>query len=921
MLPSDDATRKAMASTLKARDFIVIDVPELDWFLNNENVAQYKWDRDFDTYCNKPFVGLHTSGSTGIPKKIVISHGVYISGDHAFAKELEMSEQAFPKLWAGSRYFFQFPFFHAAGIFNLVLAMLSDVETIIIAPPAPFTGDITTAVLKATRPTIAGIPPAVLADMAANPEQVKTLGNCSNVLFGGGPLPNEAGREIAKHTKIQNLIGASETGMMYMHEVSNDDLLCFSFLDIVGADFRHHTDDLYEMVLVRTPEREKYQSVFYNFPDLQEYHTKDLFQKHPTKEGLWTWQGRIDDIIAYSTGEKFNPTTMQDILDGHPDIKSAVVCGQERFQSSLLLEPAKELKTEEEKQKLIDSLWPSIVKANAESPNYARLQRDMIVIVDSQKPLPRAGKGSVQKVLAERLYKQELDAVYDAVDDFDVYHKRDSKLSDDTSGKRNELVEKVIEMIAQDTPLHKVGSGDNLFDLGLDSLGALTMARKLRRLAAERGLRQDIPPAEIYKNPTVSGIVSSMLGATSGNAPAEDGPEVSQELYEQYTEDLPITGRAPELDPYAKKIVLLTGSTGSLGSYILDDLINDQTVAEIVCFNRSDRARDRHIESAKQRGLHGSLDAKPISFHEVDFAKPRFGLSTSVYRSLLGKVTIIIHNAWQVDFNISLRQMAKTHVHGVREFIDFASRSKHDASIFFISSIAATTGPDYATADLIEERLNEKWTAALPSGYGQSKLLAERLLIAAADQSGTRCAICRVGQVAGPSVAAGSWNETEWLPSLVFSSRYLGVVPETIGAAERVSWTPVDKAAKSVVELALAPMSEEQDAPAVYHMDNPHSTTWSKLRPEVEIVLGVPAVPYTEWLQKLESSDLSTGKENPAVKLMDYFRSINTDRAMPVHDTTQAKSKSETMASLHAVDASLMRNWLTQWGLSSRWHA
>ena len=34
------------------------------------------------------------------------------------------------------------------------------------------------------------------------------------------------------------------------------------------------------------------------------YATSDLLAPHPTKEGLWTVFGRVDDQIMHSTGEK-----------------------------------------------------------------------------------------------------------------------------------------------------------------------------------------------------------------------------------------------------------------------------------------------------------------------------------------------------------------------------------------------------------------------------------------------------------------------------------------------------------------------------------------------------------------------------------------------------------------------------------------
>ncbi|KAF7889998.1 uncharacterized protein EAF02_002413 [Botrytis sinoallii] len=118
----------------------------------------------------------------------------------------------------------------------------------------------------------------------------------------------------------------------------------------------HHSGELYELVIVRDPSIEAYQGIFYTFPDLQNTKTRDLFSKHPSKHNLWRHEGRSDDIIVYSTGEKFNPISMENALNSHPKVRSAIVYGTKKFQSSVLNEPTD---PEGSKDVLLDALWPN----------------------------------------------------------------------------------------------------------------------------------------------------------------------------------------------------------------------------------------------------------------------------------------------------------------------------------------------------------------------------------------------------------------------------------------------------------------------------------------------------------------------------------------------------------------------------------
>lgn len=73
---------------------------------------------------------------------------------------------------------------------------------------------------------------------------------------------------------------------------------------VLGVEYRQVSEHLYEQVIVRKPELRLYQSIFGTFPHLQEWPMKDLYSKHPTKDNVWLYRGRADDIIVYTTGEK-----------------------------------------------------------------------------------------------------------------------------------------------------------------------------------------------------------------------------------------------------------------------------------------------------------------------------------------------------------------------------------------------------------------------------------------------------------------------------------------------------------------------------------------------------------------------------------------------------------------------------------------
>jgi thioester reductase-like protein len=124
---------------------------------------------------------------------------------------------------------------------------------------------------------------------------------------------------------------------------------------------------------------------------------------------------------------------------------------------------------------------------------------------------------------------------------------------------------------------------------------------------------------------------------------------------------------------------------------------------------------------------------------------------------------------WQVDFNLALVSF-EPHIKGVRNLVDLASQAllhKNRLQLFFTSSVAVSNDTPSKVTSITEGPIEDMSWAG--SGYGKSKLVAEKILITAAEQSGIDVTICRVGQIAGPvetTDGAGCWNRKEWLPSV-----------------------------------------------------------------------------------------------------------------------------------------------------------
>ena len=808
------------------------------------------------------------------------------------------------------------PGFHAAGIGTMTFFAVWLGCCSILPPPSSKPIDASTIVdiLKYANASSMLVVPSILEDMSKDSTLSDALHGLSFVIYSGGALPREAGDQLKNKTHVTSYIGATEFAI-FPHLINKDpdDWEYVSIDPCYNIDFRQNSPDLYEAVMVRSVEWEKYQPVWHIYPQLREYHTNDLYSKHPTKSDLWMYRGRMDDIIVLVNGEKLNPVTIEGHVSSHKEVKSALVLGEGRFQVALLVEPIHPLDTTAEKARLLENIWPLIMDANEASPAHGRISRDLVFFTSSAKPMLRAGKGTVQRRSTLTAYAKEIDALYADADSL-VSEKLRSPVDDEVT--RSSLEPTILHMVKKLAAHNKeIGPDDDIFSHGgMDSLQVLQLVRYLRARGVSTKEKYDtITPSMVYNNPTASLLAKAITTSTIASQErmtALAGAKIKE------MQDLlvSLSGARKDNTTQQPETIMLTGSTGSLGFYLLDSLLGNPHVEKIYCVDRA-ASEERQADINASRGLSAGIHTNKAEVHKANILAPRFGLDEATFETISTTVTRIIHCAWPVDFNLSLQSFLPQ-LQGVRALLDFAASPQHPRSIFFISSIASVGS--WAGTETVPELALSDFSLPSPTGYAQSKFLAEQLLLNSA--SLVDVSICRVGQIAGPVLnSKGAWKKDEWLPSLIKSSNYLKLLPESLGSAmEELDWIPVDLLSMSLVELALLP---REKSATVYHTVNPHSCSWKTLLPPIRDALGgkeVEIVPFNMWVQSLRHSAPETFKnqafdDNPAIKLLDFFEGFS-DTPIPKLSTIKTQRRSEVLREMRAIEPGDMERWLRQWG-------
>lgn len=295
------------------------------------------------------------------------------------------------------------------GPFNIYWNM-----PIILAPPdRPIDADVIFQILSEDICDAAFIPPAYLQALSRNTAQIEVIRRLKHVLWVGAPFTSpEVANAIKSRVKMQPAYGSSEAGPFAFILESQDDYEWIHFHPIMGATFRHFSEDLYECVLVRDPSLDSAQFVFENFPHLNEWPTKDLFSKHPLRNDLWRFRGRKDDILVLSNARNVDPGLIESTVVSHPKVKAALLCGSGRMATALLVEALDPPTSAEEQAALGEEIWPMVEKGNEASNVQARVEKNMILFTAKEKPFLRAGKGSVQRAMTVIAYEAELNQLY-----------------------------------------------------------------------------------------------------------------------------------------------------------------------------------------------------------------------------------------------------------------------------------------------------------------------------------------------------------------------------------------------------------------------------------------------------------------------------------------------------------------------------
>lgn len=816
------------------------------------------------------------------------------------------------------------------------------------APGTRLTAENVCSIFKINKPDAAMVAPTIAENMLKYEPGLEELAKLKQVMFGGGPMNPTAGAKLAKVLPhLAAFIGSTESGLYLVESYTGSEHWnAFKFLDM-GQRMEEVEPGLYELVFPRSDFIMKILLIFHSYPQLNEYRTKDLFAKVEGHPGWWTYRGRADNWIAMSNGLKFDPKNVEDAISAHPDVSSVMLAGERRFRLCLLIEleencyPEQGFGSAEEeeawREQMLEKLWPTIDAANHTAPKFGRVPKELVLFTKKDKPFSRSPKGSIQRRLTLGYYQQAIDDLYTQSEQGLLTHG----LPPLNSTSAEDLLPFIRELYAQTLEYEGFGDDEDAFSRGMDSFAVATLSSRLKAALRAYGtpeVKLGQIGIKLLYTATTPRLLANKLSAILSDTEAEAGPgdnSEAVEMVEKYEAEVQkvveqstrqLNGDAGNAEAGASgHVIAVTGTTGSLGTYLLATLLARPDVSKVICINRAADAREKQPKALQSRGLpplQPALEQGRVEFMTMDVAKPKLGLTEEQHATLVREVTSIIHNAFPVNFLMTVKQFEPQYV-GMLSLLEIAALGKRHPSFLFISSIGASVR---RTTQLnpVPEAMFEREEARdlMMAGYGSAKFICERMthqFTVASVKAGrpVAAAVIRVGQVSGPLAGEGSWNVWEWLPSIVVSSKFLGVAPATIG--QLVDWIPVDELAKITSDLMDTVEKERSNTEKtpVFNVVNPKTGSWDELLPAVKTV-APETLPVLEWIERLEKTRESSTHildQNPGVKLAEFYKGFLTVEGGLHFSTDELVRASPTAAKLRPIEQQDMLRWIKSWGL------
>ena len=427
----------------------------------------------------------------------------------------------------------------------------------------------------------------------------------------------------------------------------------------------------------------------------------------------------------------------------------------------------------------------------------------------------------------------------------------------------------------------------NLFELGMDSLMYLEIVNLIRSQ-----FHVEFSFIELLQASSIDGVAELMLKKLALNVSDVDVTANILNLHEEAILDESINPDAERVAPTETRRIFLTGASGFLGAFLLDELL-EQTDADVYCLIR---ATDDQSGMLKLRKNLKSYELWKEKYNERiipvlgDLSQPLLGLSAEKFEQMGKQIDAIYHSAAILNFVYPFSVLKSTNVLGTQEILRLACQFKVKP-LHYVSTDAVFDSCGYY-GKVVKESEPIIHTEAIDLGYTQTKWVAEKLVTNARER-GLPVAIYRPPLIAGDS-RTGFWNTDDFSCRFLKGCIQMGSMPNIDC---EVTFVPVDYVSRAIVFLS----QQKESLGQAFHLNNPNHSTWRSVARWID-TFGYPLrlIPYQQWESELMETSGSRN-DNILSSLLPFFLRRWSKEQLTFSELAQSRAKlncEETVARL-----------------------
>lgn len=467
-----------------------------------------------ETERRKHSIIIHSSGSTGLPKPIFLTH---LSCIAAFSANLDR------------RALITSPFFHSHCFYETFRSIYSGKPIYYCNYKLPLTKRSVVEMLEQAKPDLFHCVPYVLKLLAESEEGIQALAKVNFVIFAGSACPDDLGDKLVRNgVNLNANYGATETSrLMTSGRPAGDN--DWNYLRILPSVQQWVLMDeiapkIYECVAL---DGLKSKSTINSDNPPNSFRTRDLFTPHPTRPSLWKYVSRLDDRFTLVNGEKVLPVPIEGRIQQESSVKAAIVFGDGKTVPGVLI-----VKSDRAAQisdaDFLEQIWPAVSDANSRAESFSQIPKELVVILPADTTYPATDKGTFIRGLTYTQFKSQIEAAYSRFET----EEEGGTLALEVPELEAYLLQRFSEHTG--TTLESVDS--DFFAFGIDSLQCIKMWNLLKKELDLGGRQAQLGQNVLYETGSVKTLAVHLDSLRRGDADVvKDQHRIMRELIEKYS--------------------------------------------------------------------------------------------------------------------------------------------------------------------------------------------------------------------------------------------------------------------------------------------------------------------------------------------------------------------------------------------------